>query len=421
MIACTMLLVTVESVVPSPKCTGVNDSSCPEPELPASVSLLQQRLELVTLKANASKSTSGSIGFVPYSVVTIGRRACEYAYMVYNKEAGTTDAATGTGCFYDQSTKLLNAVEILKESKANGAYGFLAKVKGRACVDSPTYKDPEYGASCSAWAFTDANDWSCDGMWFSPELRAACPKACREQGCPGDEGGTNWHHGDYFLLVFAGTDFLDMNDVKADLNALFKKVDLGLGMGDGSYWAHSGFVDSYKEVWNNGLKEAVKGLASTGKRILVTGHSLGGAQANLAAVEIAHTSQAKVQLVTFGSPRVFSSDDADWIQGNLLDRASVAVQGATAPSNGKLSVQRFAMSGDPVPYVPGYGFSHFGNCFVVNFDSNPLRRRYDFTEESQNYAPFWGSFVSGLQHSHKTWNYLAYMSQGDCLDGSSAF
>eukprot|EP00406_Dinophysis_acuminata_P045771 CAMPEP_0179298560 /NCGR_PEP_ID=MMETSP0797-20121207/46054_1 /TAXON_ID=47934 /ORGANISM="Dinophysis acuminata, Strain DAEP01" /LENGTH=417 /DNA_ID=CAMNT_0021007947 /DNA_START=92 /DNA_END=1345 /DNA_ORIENTATION=+ len=407
LIACNVLLMIAESA-------GVSDESCPEPE---ETSLLQQRRLhgsdlAATVKASASKSASGSIGYVPYSVVTIARSACEYAYMVYNKETGHSDAATGTGCFYTESVALMNGIEILNESwgPTKGAYGFLARVKGKTCVDSTTYKDPEYGSGCSGWAFTDANDWSCYGKWFSSELRASCPAACREQGCSGDS----------FLLAFAGTDFNDANDVRADVNAVRKQVDLGLGLGEGSaYWAHTGFIDSYKEVWDGGLKEAFRSLASAGERILVTGHSLGGAQANLAAVEIAHTSQAKVQLATFGSPRVFSSHDADWIHANLTDQASAAVQGATAPANGKIAVQRFAMSGDPVPYVPGAGFSHFGNCFVVNFDSNPLRRQYDFTEQPQNYAPFWGSFASGLAHSHSMLNYLSYMSAGICPDGSN--
>ncbi|TKR87350.1 hypothetical protein L596_011761 [Steinernema carpocapsae] len=69
---------------------------------------------------------------------------------------------------------------------------------------------------------------------------------------------------------------------------------------------------AFKTVWDEGLKNAFLELRNTypDYEVWITGHSLGGAMASLAAATIAHleyVEKSKLKLLTFGQPRV-----GDW-------------------------------------------------------------------------------------------------------------
>jgi len=75
---------------------------------------------------------------------------------------------------------------------------------------------------------------------------------------------------------------------------------------DGFGQVHQGFLDCFNSV----SKELIKYIKDNkeGKKIIVTGHSLGGAIATLIATHIRHHITDQVMLYTYGSPRVGDSE-----------------------------------------------------------------------------------------------------------------
>jgi hypothetical protein len=75
---------------------------------------------------------------------------------------------------------------------------------------------------------------------------------------------------------------------------------------------HQGFLDALDDLWPD-LKTAVDGLVqqNPAKPIYVTGHSKGGAVANLAAMRLALTLAAPPAVVTFAAPRAGDQTFAD--------------------------------------------------------------------------------------------------------------
>ncbi|XP_046857527.1 putative lipase LIH1 [Xenia sp. Carnegie-2017] len=80
---------------------------------------------------------------------------------------------------------------------------------------------------------------------------------------------------------------------------------------------HIGFFQSYNALKEQML-EKVSALSDehSDARVLVTGHSLGGAMATLAAVDLVNAGH-RVDLITFGSPRVGNHEFAEHVNGAL--------------------------------------------------------------------------------------------------------
>jgi len=102
---------------------------------------------------------------------------------------------------------------------------------------------------------------------------------------------------------------------------------------------HRGFQDAYLLV-----REAVHAWVRDGSTLWMTGHSLGGALATLAAFDLHVTRDIKVFLVTWGCPRVGNASFT-----SLFRSAGRADR-----------VARFITAGDPIPTIPPRiaGFSH---------------------------------------------------------------
>lgn len=104
-----------------------------------------------------------------------------------------------------------------------------------------------------------------------------------------DQHGTLW-------LAFRGTQIREWEDINADRKFLPRR--------EGEGHAHRGFVAALDQVW----KQVEEHCARYSCRIVVTGHSLGGSLAQLAACRLGvlrrHLDLRKPDLITFGCPLV---------------------------------------------------------------------------------------------------------------------
>ena len=107
---------------------------------------------------------------------------------------------------------------------------------------------------------------------------------------------------DFAVLAFRGTEASSIKDIKADANAVAVACPSGGNI-------HSGFNDAYNEValdiQNRLDKDDLKDLP-----LYITGHSLGGALATVAAKKMTHPLGGIAACYTFGSPRV---GDEYWV------------------------------------------------------------------------------------------------------------
>ncbi|WP_081791872.1 lipase family protein [Caldalkalibacillus mannanilyticus] len=103
------------------------------------------------------------------------------------------------------------------------------------------------------------------------------------------------------IVAFRGTE--DIFDILKDIH--FWQMNYPYVSEAGK--THKGFTQIYRSVVRKQLIETLRGL-SPAKKLFLTGHSLGGALATLAAVDVAvNTRFTRPFLCTFGCPRVGDS------------------------------------------------------------------------------------------------------------------
>lgn len=141
---------------------------------------------------------------------------------------------------------------------------------------------------------------------------------------------------DAVLVAFRGTE--NVADWLADFNAL--RVDRAYGK------VHRGFYHAFNDV-RPMLESALAPVR--GRPLVITGHSLGGALATVAAAEWCQDNSFKPSAVyTYGQPRVGNGQFSTFMQQQLGSRFS-----------------RFVNDDDIVTRVPP-GFSHVGKLFHFN-------------------------------------------------------
>jgi hypothetical protein len=104
---------------------------------------------------------------------------------------------------------------------------------------------------------------------------------------------------DAVIVAFRGTEPDQWKDFMTDMKA--HQIELGT-----AGKVHAGFRSGLLSVWNQ-VQPEVERLAASGKSVWMTGHSLGGALAVLAA----HQYQKPATVYTFGAPRI---GDADFVK-----------------------------------------------------------------------------------------------------------
>ncbi|KAJ6517361.1 alpha/beta-hydrolase [Mycena vitilis] len=144
------------------------------------------------------------------------------------------------------------------------------------------------------------------------------------------------------VVVFRGT--FDLKDAISDLK--FRKVPFESPGISEPVRVHRGFLAAYNDVVDEVLtivKQQLEDFPSYS--IVVTGHSLGGAVASLAApsIKTAHP-EVPLKLYTFGQPRVGTSKFATYVEDTI----------------GVDNIFRVVHTRDRVPMVPKVNYEHFG-------------------------------------------------------------
>ena len=187
-----------------------------------------------------------------------------------------------------------------------------------------------------------------------------------------------------WVLSFRGTES-DYNDILVDVTFFKRTADYAK-----AYRCHGGFLSSLQGFWGSwgapdsiykegfeaelfgpkGISEAIQEKVGKNDLLYVTGHSLGGALASLAAYYIDRDLKPSVQgLYTFGSPRVFDHDMSTGF-------------GESSP----YPAFRFVNSADIVTRVPPavFGFRHSGDmCYLsrtgeLKAKASPVEKLRDF-------------------------------------------
>ena len=149
---------------------------------------------------------------------------------------------------------------------------------------------------------------------------------------------------DYILVSYRGTELSNFWEVLHD-SQLHRR---NMRFGKNKYLIHSGFITEYEES-KESLKKALAQTSFNNKPIIFSGHSLGGALSNIAALDFTtNKTMGDVQIggvITFGAPRVFSHRAANLYNNLGLGDKTV----------------RVIQKGDPIPEAAPFSmYKHTG-------------------------------------------------------------
>ncbi len=148
-------------------------------------------------------------------------------------------------------------------------------------------------------------------------------------------------HQNYFTMVFRGTD--EIADWADNLNFFSEKVLFGR--------FHRGFWNAVENVWDDLFDCYLKLKAINHKPLFITGHSLGGAMATIAAARMIHKDLPFTSVYTFGQPRAVERDAVVYFNVEAKERFF-----------------RFQNNNDIVTRIPSrlMGYSHVGTYLYIS-------------------------------------------------------
>lgn len=168
-------------------------------------------------------------------------------------------------------------------------------------------------------------------------------------------------HENYYCMSFRGTnEFMDWID---NINALSVEELFG--------GFHRGFWKSVDDVWQP-LYSKLMSLNTAGKKrpLFITGHSLGGAMATIAAARLIHLDQPFTSVYTFGQPRALTRNTSRIFNAECKSRYF-----------------RFHNNNDIVTRVPAriMNYSHIGTYLYISDE-----------KEIHKEAGFWFKFIDAI-------------------------
>ncbi len=169
-------------------------------------------------------------------------------------------------------------------------------------------------------------------------------------------------HKNYLAIAFRGTDEFDdwIDNLKLPRKSL-----------DGFAECHGGFLDATNDIWDD-IDDAYKKARTREKRpLFITGHSLGGAMATVAATKLLHEGRPFISVYTFGQPRVLDKDSA-----------------AKFDASKQAHFYRFQNNNDIVSRIPARagGYKHVGDCIYISSEG-------DISSD----PGFWYRFVDAIE------------------------
>nr|VFK50418.1 MAG: Lipase (class 3) [Candidatus Kentron sp. TC] len=159
-------------------------------------------------------------------------------------------------------------------------------------------------------------------------------------------------HGDYLCMVFRGTD--QPADWLDNINVFSRKELFGE--------FHRGFWDSVEDVWEPIFTRYRNLLKRRRRPLFITGHSLGGAMATIAAARLVHEDLPFTSVYTFGQPRALTRETARIFNTECKSRFF-----------------RFHNNNDIVTRAPArlMGYSHVGNYLHIS-EKKTIHREVGF-------------------------------------------
>jgi len=193
-------------------------------------------------------------------------------------------------------------------------------------------------------------------------------KGTDTQGVFGDAFGNT------FVISFRGSEETGAADWITDLKFVLAPYPHAPG-NDPNIQVHFGFIEAY-----NSVREAVLAAAraTPQKNIICVGHSLGGALATLAALDITLNVPGKTAgCYTFGSPKVGNAAFADMYNKYVPN------------------TQRFVNDKDMVPAIPPIGYVHVGQLHQLG-QSKPMESFLErLTEWADDHFPH--NYIKAIQ------------------------
>ncbi len=177
----------------------------------------------------------------------------------------------------------------------------------------------------------------------------------------------------FIVLAFRGTEAMSITDIKTDAKAKTTWCETGGKI-------HKGFSEAFEKVAMD-IQNKINEPQFGGKPLFITGHSLGGALATVAAKKLSHEGGIAA-CYTFGSPRI---GDDEWIASmkTPVYRVVNAADCVTMMPPGKVIIDSLCFIMKRIPHVGETiraWLSRFGgylHCGDMRYLTNCRRGQYD--------------------------------------------